>query len=193
MRTRRGPTSGLGAEGGRVRGNGGVRKGKQPIIQPGLGRGHGGEGRSARAWRSDRAEEGPTGAGLRGRAPLLSGPRRAGAEGRALERIQAGPGRAVMAARAGRGTGRGRGVAERSAAWLCVVSSPALHSPGRGRPASRPGDEDLPAFPARQAAAAAAAAGRLHCLTTARARLSAGKPASAGRSSPAAAEHPASP
>lgn len=46
-------------------------------------------------------------------------------------------------------------------------------SPGRGRSASRPGDEDLPASPARQAAAvAAAAAGRLHCLTTARARLS---------------------
>lgn len=99
-----------------------------------------------------------------------------GAEGRALERIQAGPGRAVMAARAGRGTGRGRGVAERSAAWLCVVSSPALHSSGRCRPASRPGDEDLPASPARQPAAAAAA-GRLHCLTTARAGLSAGKPA----------------
>lgn len=34
-------------------------------------------------------------------------------------------------------------------------------------------EEDLPASPARQAAAvAAAAAGRLHCLTTARARLS---------------------
>ncbi|XP_031193843.1 uncharacterized protein LOC116068443 isoform X2 [Mastomys coucha] len=51
----------------------------------------------------------------------------------------------------------------------------ALHSPGPGRAASRPGDEDLPASPARQAAAAAAAAGRLHCLTTARARLSAGR------------------
>lgn len=43
----------------------------------------------------------------------------------------------------------------------------AQHSPGRGRPASRPGDEDLPVSPACQAAAAAAA-GRLHCLTTAR-------------------------
>lgn len=116
---------------------------------------------------------------------MLSGPRRAGgsgaalgAEGRALERIQAGPGRAVMAARAGRGTGRGPGpgIAERSAACLWVVSSPALHSPGRGCPASRPGDEDLSASPARQAAAAAA--GRLHCLTTARPRLSPGKPAS---------------
>ncbi|MEJ1282101.1 hypothetical protein NN561_013054 [Cricetulus griseus] len=66
---------------------------------------------------------------------------------------------------------------------------PARHSPGRGLPASRRGDEDLRAAPASPAAAA----GRLHCLTTAWARLAAGKPASGARKSPAAAAEPHSP
>lgn len=71
---------------------------------------------------------------------MLSGPRRAGgsgaalgAEGRALERIQAGPGRAVMAARAGRATGHGAGAGDRRAV-RCMSRGRVVSSTAQSRP-----------------------------------------------------------